>query len=152
MPSFLNVSKQYDVFTQVNRIKRQLNSVVDQCKAPVGQTMVIQASLVAAEQRRVAPIDPESENPGALRDSIRVEEVVPKKASVAIAVRIKAGGAKTTKRGKSGKPYDFARAVEFGTEEAPAYPFFFAIWCARKKAVRAAVRKAIKLAVRAVFR
>ena len=144
----MDLFKEIDIAVQVRRIKRNLESVIDKCTGPIEQTLITQASLVAAEQRSVAPVGEgaDEKNPGALRDSIRVERGSPT-AKKAIVIKIKAGGESTHNDG-----YDYARAQEFGTQEMPANPFFFPIWRARRKDVRAAVNKAIKNAVKDVFK
>lgn len=146
-----SIGKNISIAAQVARINRQLNSVAQKCNGPVGQTLLTQAALVASEIRSVAPVDPDSETPGALRDSVRVEEGQPT-AKKAYVVKIKAGNTRTKKAGKGGKAFDYGRAVEFGTEKMKAHSFFFPIWRARRKGVRAVVRKAVKNAVKGVFK
>lgn len=139
------------VMSQVRRINKNLLRVAEEARGPVEQTLFTQAALIAAEIRANAPVDEESATPGALKETVRVEkgEPTPKHAYV---VKIKAGGEKTKKKSGEGFIYDFARAVEFGTQKVAAYPFFFSIWRARRKDVRAAVRKVIKVTVPKVFR
>jgi HK97 gp10 family phage protein len=150
-----SLGKILDVMTQVKRIEKQLNSVAAKCEVPVEETILTQASLVAAEIKSLAPVS-NDDHPGELRDSIRVERGSPT-AKKSLVVKIKGGG-KLTRRGVVegkagvGYDYDYARAVEFGTEKMPAHPFFFPIWRARRKEVRAAIRKKIQLAVRDVFK
>jgi HK97 gp10 family phage protein len=146
-----SLGRNLDIMAQVRRINRQLNNTVELCSGPIEQTLLTQASLVASEQKSLAPVDISSKTPGALKDSVRVERgrATEKKA---IVIKIKAGGAKTKKEGAGGKAYDYGRAVEFGTKDMPAHPFFFPIWRARRKEVRAAVRKAVKQAVLKVFK
>lgn len=142
--------KYASVMAQVRRINRELESVVDACQGPVGDTLFTQASLVASEIRSVAPVSHDSE-PGQLRDSVRVERGNPT-AKRAIVVKVKAGGTKTQKTSKSGVTYDYARAIEFGSRDNPAHPFFFPIWRARRKDVHAAVKASVRKAVRGVFK
>ncbi len=141
------LGKYLDVMTQVRRIEKQLNTVAAKCEKPIEETLLTQASLVASEIKSVAPVDESSDTPGGLKASVRVEQGHPtvKKAFV---VKIKAGGVKTAPEGG----YDHARANEFGTQKMPAQPFFFPIWRARRKDVRAAVRKKVGEAVRNVFK
>jgi HK97 gp10 family phage protein len=136
----------FEVMAQIRRINKQLNDVAAKCEGPVGDTLLTQASLVASEIRSVAPVDDHSPTPGALKASVRVEQgsPTPKKS---IVVKIKAGG-----RGTDESGYDYARANEFGTQKMPAQPFFFPIWRARRKDVRAVIRKKIKIAVKDVFK
>lgn len=145
-----SLGKQLDVLLQVRRINKQLNSVAALCERPIEDTLLTQASLVATEQKSLAPVDPLSDTPGALKASVRVERGKPT-AKRAFVVKIKAGGETTRKDGVS-KPYDYGRAVEFGTTDMKPRPFFFPIWRARRKEVRAAVRSAIKRAVKNVFK
>lgn len=58
-------------------------------------------------------------------------------------VRVMAGGAATTRQGGHGKPYDYARAVEFGTEHMPAEPFFFPTFRLMRKSMRDSMRRKI---------
>lgn len=139
------LQKNISVMRQVRRINKQLEGVPQKCEGPVGDTLFLQASLVATEQRSLVAVG----ETGDLKASIRVE-AGKKTAKKAIVVNIKAGGALTLD--DSGKPYDHARANEFGTQYMPAQPFFFPVWRARKKEAKAAVRKAVKLAVSKVFK
>lgn len=146
MPSYLSVAQ------QVARINRDLNRVADACEEEVFGTLLTQAALVAAEMRAVAPVS-HDRVPGQLRDSIRVDKSEKK----ARTVLVEAGGKETLRRVENGKAgfaytYDYVRAAEYGTEDAPAHPFFWPIWRARRKGVRAATRKAVKNAVRTVFK
>jgi HK97 gp10 family phage protein len=58
-------------------------------------------------------------------------------------MRIKAGGLLTMRMGGGGKPYDYARAVEFGTINVSAQPFFFPSYRLMRKSMRAAMRRKI---------
>jgi HK97 gp10 family phage protein len=58
-------------------------------------------------------------------------------------VRVVAGGELTTRK-VSGKPYDYARAVEFGTEHVTAQPFFFPTYRLMRKSMRNAMRAKIR--------
>lgn len=75
---------------------------------------------------------------GNLANSIRKEQG--RKQTVVV---VKAGGASTTRQGGSGKPYDYARAVEFGTEHVAAQPFFFPTFRLMRKKMRSAMRRRI---------
>lgn len=145
-----SISANLTIAAQVRRINKQLNSVADRCSGPVGDTLLTQASLIASEQRGLAPIDPSSPTPGALKESVRVEQGHATEGK-AIVVKIKAGGRTTQKQGSS-RTYDYAMAVEFGTKDMVAEPFFYPVARARKKEARAAVRKAIKNAVKDTFK
>jgi HK97 gp10 family phage protein len=58
-------------------------------------------------------------------------------------VRVMAGGASTTRKGGGGKPYDYARAVEFGTVHMTAEPFFFPTFRLMRKPMRSSMRRKI---------
>lgn len=148
------LGKNLTVARQVRRIKRQIGTVIERCEPDVSATLVTQSLLVVSEIRRFAPVDPDSETPGALRDSVRLEE---RPNGSKFAVRIMVGGPTTKKdvvNGKAGTPYkyDYARAVEFGTVKTKAHPFFFPIYRARKKDIRAAMKRAIRKSVRENFK
>lgn len=147
-----SLGKNLSIAAQVRRINQQLTKVADLAARPVEDTLITQAALLASEQRSLAPVDSSAEHPGALRASIRVE-VGARTARKAFVIKIKAGGEKTAGAdGKTAKPYDYARANEFGTQKMPAQPFFFPVYRARKKEIRGATRKVIKGAVKGVFK
>lgn len=62
-------------------------------------------------------------------------------------VRIVEGGALTTRPGSS-KPYDYARADEFGTVNMPAKPHFFPSYRLRKKKMIAAMKRKITASIK----
>lgn len=57
-------------------------------------------------------------------------------------VRVMAGGAETTV-GRGAKSYDYARAVEFGTQHMTAEPFFFPTFRLMRKRMRSSMRRKI---------
>lgn len=134
-----------EIMLAVREVNRRLAGVATAVERDVKETMITQASLIAAEIKRVAPIGQDSDNPGALRDSVRVEEGK-STAKKAFVVKIKAGGSKTEK-----SAYQYPRAVEFGTQKAPAHPFFWPIFRLRRKGARQAIRKQAVESVRKVF-
>lgn len=142
-----SLGRNLDIMAQVRRINRELIGVSAKCEGPVEQTLLTQAGLVASEIRSVAPVDDTSDTHGALRDSVRVERGTPT-TKRAFVVKIKAGGDRTKEEGN----YDYARANEFGTQKMAAQPFFFPIWRARRKEVRATVKKRVRAAVKEVFK
>ena len=73
-----------------------------------------------------------------LANSIRKE---PGKKQTVVVIR--AGGATTTTQLSGGRSYDYARAVEFGTENVSAQPFFFPSYRLTKKKMRSAMRRKI---------
>ena len=75
---------------------------------------------------------------GHLANSIRSQP-----GKVPTIVRVMAGGASTTRSGGGGKPYDYARAVEFGTVHMVAEPFFFPTFRLMRKSMRSSMRRKI---------
>jgi HK97 gp10 family phage protein len=57
-------------------------------------------------------------------------------------VRVMAGGEATT-TGHGSKSYDYARAVEFGTQKMTAEPFFFPTFRLMRKTMRSSMRRKI---------
>jgi HK97 gp10 family phage protein len=75
---------------------------------------------------------------GDLANSIRKEP-----GSRPTVVRVMAGGTSTTRQGGNGKPYDYARAVEFGTVKMSAEPFFFPTFRLMRKRMRSSMKRKI---------
>jgi HK97 gp10 family phage protein len=75
---------------------------------------------------------------GDLANSIRTQQT-----SKPTIVRVVAGGASTTRTSAGGRPYDYARAVEFGTVHMPAEPFFFPTFRLMRKKMRSDMRRKI---------
>jgi HK97 gp10 family phage protein len=137
-----SISKNLSVAAQVRRINRDLLKVADLCETEILETEGYIAVAIASEIKSLAPVDDGSDTPGALKESVRVEAGEKKGRKV---VLIKAGGTATKDNGK--RPYDHARANEFGTEKMKAQPFFFPVWRARRKEARKIIKAAVKRAV-----
>jgi HK97 gp10 family phage protein len=75
---------------------------------------------------------------GNLANSIRKQP-----GKVPTVVRVMAGGAATTTTSGARQPYDYARAVEFGTVKMPAEPFFFPTFRLMRKTLRSSMRRKI---------
>lgn len=86
----------------------------------------------------VAPSDK-----GVLRHTIKK---VPGKSKTQ--VRIVAGGRETVRPSVSSKPYDYARADEFGTQTMAARPFFFPTYRMRKKKIIAAMKRKLTATIK----
>jgi HK97 gp10 family phage protein len=80
---------------------------------------------------------------GKLAATIRVQPT-----SKPTVVRVMAGGASTTVQDGIGQPYDYARAVEFGTQRTPAQPFFFPTFRLMRKKMRNAMRAKISKTIK----
>jgi HK97 gp10 family phage protein len=90
----------------------------------VVEQLNIEAAALVIQMKAAAPVG--RENGGDLRDSIRTE---PGKTPTTI--RIAAGGKATTVGS-----YDYARAIEFGTQKMPPQPFFFNTYNAHKRKLK----------------
>lgn len=77
-------------------------------------------------------------DPGALKSTVRT---VPDRSKDTV-VRVVAGGRETTHE-VAGKPYDYARAVEFGTVAMSAHPFFFPTYRLMKRRMIAVMKNRI---------
>jgi HK97 gp10 family phage protein len=62
--------------------------------------------------------------------------------------RLVAGGQLTIRHSVSSKPYDYARADEFGTVNMKAKPFFFPTYRLRKKKVVAAMKRKLTATIK----
>jgi HK97 gp10 family phage protein len=100
--------------------------------------LLIQATDLAGTIESVAPV-----HEGTLKTTVKV--VPGKKDTV---VRIVAGGRLTIRPGVSSKPYDYARADEFGTINMPAHPFFFPTFRLRKKKIKASMKRKITSSIK----
>lgn len=142
-----SLGRNLEIMQAVRLINRKLASVADAVESDVVGTMITQAGLIASEIKSVAPVDATSPNPGELRDSVRVIEGKASKKK-AFSVKVAVGNLKT-KDGKTS--FNYPRGVEFGTQKAPAHPFFWPIWRLRRKGARQAIRKTAVKAVKRVF-
>lgn len=106
-----------------------------------------QAQILAHTIEGVAPVysgpPVEGVEPGALKTTVNV---IPDRRKETI-VRVIAGGPVTTPKGRA-KPFDYSRAVEFGTVEMKAEPFFFPTYRLMKKRMIAAMKRRITTQIR----
>lgn len=63
-------------------------------------------------------------------------------------VRVVAGGPLTLEQSPTGKPYDYSRAVEFGTVHMRAEPFFFPTYRLAKKKMQSAMKRKITASIK----
>lgn len=63
-------------------------------------------------------------------------------------VRVVAGGRLTTRSNVSSKPFDYARADEFGTQKMAARPFFFPTYRLTKKKMISAMKRKITKSIK----
>lgn len=100
-----------------DELQRYFSDLSFKVKKQLARKIRNEADRLAAAIKAEAPVAS-----GALRDSVKVRR---RKSDVELEVT--AGGETTTReiRGGSGISYDYARAVEFGTVDRPAQPFFY---------------------------
>lgn len=101
-----------------------------------------QATILKDTIAAVAPVyqgEDEDVESGALKVSVNL---VPDKRKDTV-VRVVAGGPLTTRFSGSSKPYDYARANEFGTVAMRAQPFFFPTYRLMKKRMISTMKRRI---------
>lgn len=110
-------------------------------KRRVRAQMQANAVELVAMQQRLVPVDDAN-----LKNSIKHEDLSDPSR---IAARVSAGGPATTRevRQGAGKPFDYARAVEFGREGQPARPFFFASYRVLRRRFKARLSRAAKAGI-----
>lgn len=105
-----------------------------------------QAELLRQSIESVAPVyqgEPlPGTEPGALKTTVKL---IPDRSKDTV-VRVVAGGPETTREGR--KPYDYSRAVEFGTVEMAARPFFFPTYRLMKKRMISTMKRRITASIK----
>lgn len=117
----------------VERFRKLLDNLKKEVHDGAFAELNDQAGQLAAVIESVAP-----KHEGVLAHTVKV---VPGKKDTQ--VRIVAGGQETIRPSVSSKPYDYARADEFGTVNMPAQPFFFPTYRLRKKKIISAIKRRI---------
>lgn len=113
--------------------------MVAQIRADAISELDTQSDLLVAAMKSVVVTGPT----GNLASSIRKAP-----GRNATTVVVMAGGFLTTTK-VQGKPYDYARAVEFGTISDGARPFFFPTYRLMRKKMRATMKRKISQRVKA---
>lgn len=145
----------------LQRLERRLRQIPADVRAAIRESMAKTADeIVARMKRKVA------EDTGTLESTIGWTWGNAPKGSIPLiqaradnlraddTITIFAGGPSTTKRVRESEKgnapeYDYALAVEFGTKQMPAQPFFFVTWKQMRRAGRNRQRKAIREAIAA---
>lgn len=127
--------------TSLQRFKK----LTEELQAEVRREAIAELNTQATELARliesIAPVAPVEG--GELRTSVNV---VPDRKSDMI-VRIVAGGRLTRVPAARGV-YDYARAVEFGTVNMKAKPFFFPTYRLRKKKIRSTMKRRLTKSIK----
>lgn len=121
-------------------LRRTLEKLPSQVKKDLQESLTASANELAGKMRSAAPVDD-----GDLRASIRVKEFD----RGGIGALVLAGGALTTKPVRHGQSvrYDYSLAIELGTQEQLAQPFFYPSYRRRKAKIRTKASKAVRAAV-----
>lgn len=135
----------------VDTLKARFAAIPEKVRAAVGAEMERQAEDVCRDMRKLAPKGATGNLVRSIswtwgtapEGSLTIGEVRSGKRQGrgygAMVITIYAGG---------GKAF-YATFQEFGTIDMPANPFFFPVWRARKKKVRAGIARALRKAIAA---
>lgn len=132
-------------FSNKKRLSRKLAAIpVEVRRALRAQNKANAAELV----QTIKGFAPDGET-GELAGSVGARDI---SNSRKISQRVTAGGAATTKpvrnSEKGGGPdYDYALAQEYGTEKAPAQPFFWPAWRLKRRRFKSRMTRAAKKAI-----
>lgn len=130
-----------------NKSVERFKALTEEMKRTVRQEAIAelnrQASILRDTIQAIAPIyqgpPVGGVQPGALKTSVKLVS----DKSKSTVVRIVAGGVLTVRPSISGKPYDYARADEFGTQQMAAQPFFFPTYRLMKKRIISAMKRRV---------
>lgn len=125
--------------SSIQRFKRLTQDLQKEVRENAIDELNAGADELADQMRAVAPQGPT----GNLKRSIRKEQG-PRPSRVFI----KAGGPLTTVKHGSAPPYDYANAIEFGTQQNGAHPFFWPSWRLRRKKIRSRMSRRITATIK----
>lgn len=125
--------------TSIERFRKLTEDLRNEVRREAVAELNKQAGELANLIEHVAPVEE-----GTLKTTVRV---IPDRSKDTI-VRIVAGGRKTIRSSISSKPYDYARADEFGTVNMKPRPFFFPTYRLRKKKIIAAMKRKITASIK----
>jgi len=122
----------------VERFKRLSKNLQKEVHDEAVKELNAQGDMLVRQMISAAP-----EDKGNLQHSVRK---IPGKRDTQI--RVMAGGVLTTRPSVSSKPYDYARADEFGTKNMPAKPFFFPTYRLLKKKMISTMKRRITASIK----
>lgn len=130
----------------LERLKRKLARIPEAVKVRAQADLLQAGREINMQQRRFVPVDD-----GTLRSSIRTEKLTDGTVGVAIV----AGGEATTKSVRKSEKgnapaYDYALAVEYGTQDMAPEPFFWPGYKIGKKKAKRTVRTGMRRALKQV--
>lgn len=122
------------------RLRKRLEKVPLQIRAAAATEALLQAQALGQAIQRMAPTDE-----GKLRESVRIE-----RGQFGDRFYVKAGGPTTTRPVREGvsATYDYANAVEFGTQKKKAEPFFYPTYRANRAQMKRSIQNVIRKAAR----
>lgn len=122
-------------------LQRRFDQISFKAKRDIAIAVQTEANRLAEAIKAAAPVG----ETGALRDSVQV-----RRKRGELTLQVTAGGDATTKeiRKGSGEPYDYALAVEYGTTDAHAEPFFYPTVRAMQDEIRGNLIAAVERAFR----
>jgi HK97 gp10 family phage protein len=122
----------------VERFKRLSKQLQQEVHDEAVKELNAQGDMLVRQMISAAP-----EDKGNLQHSVRK---IPGKSDTQI--RIMAGGVLTTRPAVSSRPYDYARADEFGTKHMKAKPFFFPTYRLLKKKMISTMKRRITASIK----
>lgn len=128
---------------RVNQSVQRFRKLTDDLRAEVHAEAVKELNAQADNLARLMVLAAPHDE-GNLEHSVRK---VPDRTKDTV-VRIVAGGRLTTRPALSSKPFDYARADEFGTTHMAARPFFFPTYRLTKKKMIAAMKRKIGASIK----
>lgn len=127
------------------RLARKLRALPERAKTEISKAMEESANEIVALAKSLVPV-----SSGDLRDSIGwTWGAAPEGAMTLATVGARSGNIRITVYAGSDKAY-YARWVEFGTQAAPANPFFYVSYRALRKRAKGRISRAISRSARAV--
>jgi HK97 gp10 family phage protein len=125
--------------TSVEKFKRLTEELRNEVRAEAISELNTQADALVQAIQAVTPVG----KTGNLLHSVRKQ-----KTNRPTMVRVAAGGDLTVRPSVSSKPYDYARADEFGTEKMSPKPFFWRTYRKMKGQMIAVMKGRIRSAIR----
>lgn len=122
----------------VERFKRLTKQLQQEVHDEAVKELNAQGDMLVRQMISAAP-----EDKGNLQHSVRK---IPGKSDTQI--RVMAGGVLTIRPSVSSKPYDYARADEFGTKNMPAKSFFFPTYRLLKKKMISTMKRRINASIK----
>lgn len=125
---------------QVARLKSRIEAIPPDARALIQKALNKGADEFISMAQRTAPQDE-----GDLKNSICKEP-----GNTDLSVRVLAGGPLTTRPVRQGKSatYDYANAIEFGTNVRHAHPFFYSSYRLLRRRIKARIQRAVRAAVK----